>query len=101
MYFISIYILHKIYRFFVSSTLKQKENYFLSCDTILYEIQLENIENTQDLEWITDILEKASYEESYKVFLEKASIVNLNDSKKLLKKHHQSYNNARRRKMLC
>lgn len=101
LYFISIYILHKIYRFFVSSTLKQKEDYFLSCDTILYEIQLENIWNPQNLEWIKDFLEKASYEESYKIFLEKASMIESNDFEKLIKKYHQSYNNARRRKMLC
>lgn len=101
LYIIAVYILHKIYRFFVSSTKKQKADYFLACDKILYEFQLESSKNYQDLERIKDITKKASYEESYKFFVEKTTELESDVFQKQLKNTYQSYNNALRRKTFC
>ncbi len=98
LYIIAVYILHKIYRFFVSSTKKQKANYFLACDKILYEFQLTYSKNNEDINWIKEIIKKGSYEESYDMFLEKASLLTSDSFAKSLKKSYQSYCNARRRK---
>lgn len=101
LYVIAFYVLHKIYRFFVSSTQKQKANYFLACDKILYEFQLESSKSYQDLERIKDITKKASYEESYKFFLEKAAELESDILQKQIKNTYESYNNALRRKTFC
>ncbi len=97
----AIYLLHKVYRFFLISTLKQKANYFLACDTILYEFQLAFPEKNDNIEWIKEIIKKGSYEESYDMFLEKSLLLESENLAKQLKKSHQSYINSRRRKMLC
>jgi hypothetical protein len=68
-------MLHKIYRFFVVSVNKQKANFLLSCDTILYEFQYQNLTNIQDIDWIKEIIKKGSYEQSYEIFLEKAALL--------------------------
>ncbi len=100
-YLVAIYLLHKVYRFFVTSTLKQKSNYFLACDTILYEFQLASSEKNDDIEWIKEIIKKGSYEESYDIFLEKSLLLESENFSKQLRKSYQSYTNSRRRKMLC
>lgn len=100
-YLVAIYLLHKVYRFFLISTLKQKANYFLACDTILYEFQLAFPEKNDNIEWIKEIIKKGSYEESYDMFLEKSLLLESENLAKQLKKSHQSYINSRRRKMLC
>lgn len=97
-------MLNKIYRFFVHSVLKQKANYFLACDTVLYQFQLESNENQQDISWIKELLKKGSYEQSYKLFLEKASLLPLETAehlKRKLEKTHTAYINASKRKTFC
>lgn len=101
LYLIAVYILHKIYRFFVYSTQKQKANYFLACDKILYEFQLKSSKDYQNLERIKDITKKSSYEESYKFFVEKSVELEFDIFQKQLKNTYQSYNNALRRKTFC
>lgn len=100
-YLVAIYLLHKVYRFFVASTLKQKANYFIACDTILYEFQLTSSKNNENIEWIKEIIKKGSYQESYNIFLEKSVLLESENFVKQLKKSHQSYSNSRRRRALC
>lgn len=100
-YIVAAYILHKIYRFFVASVNKQKANFLLSCDTILYEFQYQNLTNIQDIDWIKEIIKKGSYEQSYNVFLEKSALLESENFSKHLKKSHNSYIAASRRKTLC
>jgi hypothetical protein len=64
----------------------------------LYEFQLTYSKNNEDINWIKEIIKKGSYEESYDMFLEKASLLTSDSFAKSLKKSYQSYCNARRRK---
>lgn len=90
LYLIALFLLNKVYRFFVHSVRKQRANFLLACDTILYENQLNN--SAQDQTWIQEVVKKGSYEQSYDVFLEKWT-----DTTNL-KKSYKIYNNAIRRK---
>ncbi|AHB41858.1 TPA: hypothetical protein DIC40_01365 [Patescibacteria group bacterium] len=104
LYLIALFLLHKVYRFFVHSVLKQKANFFLACDTVLYQFQLESNENQQDISWIKELLKKGSYEQSYKLFLEKTSLLPLEAAehfKRKLEKTHTAYINTSKRKTFC
>lgn len=91
-YIVALFFLNKVYRFFVRSVYKQRSKFLLACDTILAETQKENKHNSQNIDWIQEIIKKGSYEQSYNVFLEKAT--NTDD----LKKSYKIYNNAIKRK---
>ncbi len=74
-YLIALFLLHKVYRFFVGSVKKQKANFLFACDTVLYQFQYQNLDTPQDISWIQEILKNASYEQSYEFLLEKTSLL--------------------------
>lgn len=100
-YLILLFILHKIYRFFVVSCSKQKANFYLACDHILYQFQYQNISEAKNLDWIKEVLKIASYDKAYNLLLENLSTNQLNDSENLsikLKKSYSLYKSSNRRK---
>lgn len=56
LYLIAIFLLHKVYHFFVISVKKQRANLLFSCDAILYQFQYQNLTNPQDINWIQEII---------------------------------------------
>lgn len=103
-YLIAIFLLHKVYRFFVNSVKKQKGNFLFACDAILYQFQYQNLNNPQNITWIQEIIKKASYEQSYEFLLEKISLLSWEKADQLakqLKKTYHWYTSASRRKTLC
>ncbi len=98
-YLVFFFILHKIYRFFLKSTNKQKEKFYYDSDAVLYQYQLENKDQIQKLHWISNFISQKSYFESYKLLLEKSQelapefTTNLQNS-------YKSYNNSKSRKKI-
>jgi len=101
LYLIAIFVLHKIYHFFVKSALKRKANYFFAFDAVLYQYQNQNISDYQDLSRIKDIIKEWSYEKSYSFLSDKAKLLSSEHFFKQLKKSYNFYKSANRIKKLC